>query len=216
MNTPTLESLQAHLIDHPLVAHLQTELRSTATPHGRFRDLTERIGQLLAYEALRDAPRKAHTVNTPLEEYEGSQLVGPITIVPILRAGMGPATGMAQLIPESQVGHVGMFRDEKSLTPVSYYVKLPANIADGTSLLVDPMLATGGSASAAVHVLKQRKCTDIRFLCLVASPEGIAKLNADHPDVPIYTAAIDRKLNDKGYIVPGLGDAGDRIYGTVE
>ncbi|MFI4861842.1 MAG: uracil phosphoribosyltransferase [Phycisphaerales bacterium JB063] len=203
-----------HLADHPLVAHLQTELRNTDTPHGRFRELTERIGQLLAYEALRDAPQTQRTVETPLEPYQGSQLVGPITIVPILRAGMGPATGMAQLIPESQVGHVGMFRDEQSLTPVSYYVKLPANIADGPVLLVDPMLATGGSASAAVRVLKERGCNDLRFLCLVAAPEGIAKLRGDHPDVPIYTAAIDRQLNDKGYILPGLGDAGDRIFGT--
>lgn len=214
MTHPHADNPKVHLVDHPLVAHLQTELRNIDTPHGRFRDLTERIGQLLAYEALRDAPRKPHTVNSPLEPYEGSQLVGPITIVPILRAGMGPATGMAQLIPESQVGHVGMFRDEKSLTPVSYYVKLPADIAKGPALLVDPMLATGGSASAAVHVLKQRRCTDIRFLCLVAAPEGIAKLTSDHPDIPIYTAAIDRQLNDKGYILPGLGDAGDRIFGT--
>ncbi|MEM9416140.1 MAG: uracil phosphoribosyltransferase [Planctomycetota bacterium] len=216
MPLPPAEDPHVHLVDHPLVAHLQTELRSTATPHGRFRELTERIGQLLAYEALRNAPRQGHTINTPLESYNGTQLVGPITIVPILRAGMGPATGMAQLIPESQVGHVGMFRDEQSLTPVSYYVKLPANIADGPALLVDPMLATGGSASAAVRVLKERGCKDLRFLCLVAAPEGIAKLRGDHPDVPIYTAAIDRQLNEKGYILPGLGDAGDRIFGTVE
>ena len=216
MPHPFADNPQVHLIDHPLIAHLQTQLRSTDTPHGRFRGLTERIGQLLAYEALRDAPRQPHTVHTPLEPYAGSQLVGPITLVPILRAGMGPAAGMAQLIPESQVGHVGMFRDESSLTPVSYYVKLPANIAQGLALMVDPMLATGGSASAAVHVLKERGCTQIRFLCLVAAPEGVTRLNTDHPDVPIYTAAIDRQLNDKGYILPGLGDAGDRIFGTVQ
>lgn len=204
------------LIDHPLVAHLQTELRSLDTATARFREIAERLGALLAYEALRSAPRKPHTVNTPIEPYDGTQLAGPITIVPILRAGLGPAAGMARLIPGAQVGHIGMFRDEKSLTPVSYYVKLPADISDGLTLLVDPMLATGGSASSAVHVLKQRGCKDIRFACLVAAPEGIDKLRSDHPDVPITTSAIDRQLNEKGYIVPGLGDAGDRIFGTVK
>ena len=205
----------AQLIDHPLVAHLQTELRSTDTSTGRFREISERLGELLAYEVLRSAPRRPHTVNTPLEPYEGAQLAGPITIVPILRAGLGPATGMARLIPEAQVGHIGMFRDEKSLSPVSYYVNLPANIADGVTILIDPMLATGGSASAAADVLKQRGCTNILFACLVAAPEGIARLKADHPEMPITTCAIDRQLNEKGYILPGLGDAGDRIFGTV-
>ena len=205
-----------HLIDHPLVGHLQTELRSSDTSTWRFREITERLGELLAYEALRTAPRAPHTVNTPLEPYEGEQLDGPVTIVPILRAGMGPAAGMARMVPGAQVGHIGMFRDEKSLTPVSYYIKLPANIADGVAILVDPMLATGGSASAAVHVLKERGCKDIRFACLVAAPEGVARLQGDHGDVPITTCAIDRQLNEKGYIMPGLGDAGDRIFGTVE
>jgi len=203
------------LIDHPLVVHLQTELRSSDTPTARFREIAERLGALLAYEALRSAPCRPHTVNTPLEPYEGAQLAGPITVVPILRAGLGPAAGMARLIPGAQVGHIGMFRDEKSLTPVSYYVKLPADVAEGLTLLVDPMLATGGSASSAVEVLKQRGCKDIRFACLVAAPEGVEKLRADHPDVPITTSAIDRELNEKGYILPGLGDAGDRIFGTV-
>lgn len=205
-----------HLIDHPLVAHLQTELRNRDTPTARFRELAERLGELLAYEALRDCPRKDHTVNTPLEPYPGSALDGPVTIVPILRAGIGPATGMSRMIPESQVGHLGMFRDEKKLTPVSYYMKLPSNIADGPVLLVDPMLATGGSAVAALDVLKQRGCKQLHFVCLVAAPEGIAKLKEKHPDIPITTAAIDRQLNDKGFILPGLGDAGDRIFGTVE
>lgn len=204
------------LIDHPLVAHLQTELRSRDTATARFREIAERLGALLAYEALRDAPRVAHTVSTPMAPYEGAQLAGPITVVPILRAGLGPAAGMSRLIPGAQVGHIGMFRDEKSLTPVSYYVKLPADIASGVALLVDPMLATGGSASAAVEVLKQRGCKDIRFICLVAAPEGIDRLQAEHPGVPITTSAIDDHLNDKGYILPGLGDAGDRIFGTVE
>lgn len=205
-----------YLIDHPLVSHLQTEMRSLDTDTARFREIAERLGALLAYESLRDAPRVSHTVNTPLESYQGSQLKGPITVVPILRAGMGPAAGMSRMIPGSQVGHLGMFRDEKSLKPVSYYVKLPANIASGVALLVDPMLATGGSASAAIHVLKQRGCMDIRFISLVSAPEGIARLQADHPEVPITTSAIDRQLNEKGYILPGLGDAGDRIFGTVE
>ena len=205
-----------YLIDHPLVGHLQTEMRSRDTDTARFREIAEKLGALLAYEALRHAPSVAHTVSTPLEPYAGSQLAGPITVVPILRAGMGPAAGMSRLIPGSQVGHLGMFRDEKSLKPVSYYVKLPANIASGVALLVDPMLATGGSASAAIHVLKQRGCKDIRFISLVSAPEGVARLQADHPEVPITTSAIDRQLNAKGYILPGLGDAGDRIFGTVE
>ena len=155
-----------HLIDHPLVGHLQTEMRSLDTGTERFRLIAEKLGEILAYEALRGAPSKPHTVNTPIEPYQGVQLAGPITIVPILRAGMGPAAGMARLIPGSQVGHIGMFRDEKSLTPVSYYVKLPRDIASGTVILVDPMLATGGSASAAVHVLKQKGCKDIRLAWL--------------------------------------------------
>jgi len=207
---------KVHLIDHPLVGHLQTEMRSRDTGTARFRDIAERLGGLLAYEALRDAPRVPHTVMTPLEPYEGTQLSGPVTVVPILRAGLGPAAGMSRLIPGSQVGHIGMFRDEKSLMPVSYYVKLPANIAKGVVILIDPMLATGGSASAAAYVLKQRGCRDIRFACLVAAPEGIDRIQSDHPDVPITTCAIDRMLNDRGYILPGLGDAGDRIFGTVE
>lgn len=204
------------LITHPLVGHLQTELRSLDTGTSRFREIAEQLGELLAYEALRDATGRPHTVNTPLEPYDGVQLPLPITVVPVLRAGLGPAAGMSRLVPGSQVGHIGMFRDEKSLKPVSYYVKLPADIDRGISLLVDPMLATGGSAAAAVDVLKQRGCKDIRFTCLVASPEGIERLQAEHPDVPITTCAIDRQLNDKGYILPGLGDAGDRIFGTVE
>lgn len=206
----------ARLIDHPMVVHLQTELRNLDTQTHRFREIAERLGAILAYEALRDAPREAHTVSTPLEPYEGARLKGPVTVVPILRAGLGPAAGMARFIPGSQVGHIGMFRDEKSLMPVSYYVKLPANIAQGPVVLVDPMLATGGSAVAAIEVLKQRGCADIRFTCLVAAPEGIEKLQAAHDDVPITTCAIDRQLNEKGYILPGLGDAGDRIFGTVE
>jgi len=209
-------SANVHLVDHPLVAHLQTELRNQDTPHGRFRDIIERLGQLLVYEALRQSPTRPHTVNTPLEPYPGTSLAGPITIVPILRAGMGPAAGMARLIPDSQVGHLGMFRDEKKLTPVSYYMKLPTNICDGPVFLVDPMLATGGSANAALDVLKQRGCKQLQFVCIVAAPEGIAKVQEKHPDIPITTAAIDRQLNDKGFILPGLGDAGDRIFGTVE
>ncbi|MEM1356305.1 MAG: uracil phosphoribosyltransferase [Planctomycetota bacterium] len=205
-----------HHVNHPLVAHLQTELRNQDTPHGRFREIIERLGQLLVYEALRSTPTQPHTVNTPLEAYTGTALAGPITIVPILRAGIGPAAGMARLIPDSQVGHLGMFRDEKKLTPVSYYMKLPANLAQGPVLLVDPMLATGGSAVAALDVLKQRGCEQVQFICILAAPEGIAKVQEKHPDIPVITAAIDREINDQGFILPGLGDAGDRIFGTVE
>jgi uracil phosphoribosyltransferase len=146
---------------------------------------------------------------------QGYVLQFPVTVVPILRAGLGLAEGVMHLLPKAAMGHVGMFRDEKALTPVSYYEKLPKQISQGPVLLVDPMLATGGSAVAAVDLLKERGCTDIRFLCLIAAPEGVEKLSEAHPDVPIYTAALDEKLNENGYIMPGLGDAGDRLYGTL-
>ncbi|HAI12793.1 MAG TPA: uracil phosphoribosyltransferase [Phycisphaerales bacterium] len=203
------------VLDHPVAAHLVTRIRDVNTTTPRFRELVARVGMLLAYEATRDIPTQTVKVTTPIEETEGFELQLPVTVVPILRAGLGLAEGVMQLIPQAVMGHVGMFRDEKALTPVSYYEKLPTQIADGPVLLIDPMLATGGSAAAAIDLLKSRGCTDIRFLCLISAPEGIEKLTESHPDVPIFTAAIDQKLNEIGYIVPGLGDAGDRLYGTL-
>lgn len=203
------------ILDHPVAAHLVTHIRDEHTPPPQFRELVARIGMLLAYEATRDIPTLLVDVRTPIQVTQGYILQFPVTVVPILRAGLGLAEGVMQLIPQAVMGHVGMFRDEKALTPVSYYEKLPKQISQGPVLLIDPMLATGGSACAAIELLKSRGCSDIRFLCLIAAPEGVEKLTQAHPDVPIFTGALDEKLNEVGYIVPGLGDAGDRLYGTL-
>ncbi|MAX23013.1 MAG: uracil phosphoribosyltransferase [Phycisphaeraceae bacterium] len=206
---------QLFVLDHPVAAHLVTRIRDEETPTPRFRELVARVGMLLAYEATRDLPTKTVKVKTPIKETDGYVLQLPVTVVPILRAGLGLAEGVMQLLPQAVMGHVGMFRDEEALKPVSYYEKLPTQIADGPVLLIDPMLATGGSAAAAIELLKGKGCTDIRFLSLIVAPEGVEKLTTAYPDVPIYTAALDECLNDIGYIVPGLGDAGDRLYGTL-
>ncbi len=201
-------------LDHPLIGHLVAELRSAATPTPRFREIMEKLGELLAYEALRDAPVERVEVVTPLERCEAHKLARKTTLVCILRAGAGLTTGMLRLIPEAQMGHLGMFRDEEKLVPVSYYDKLPASVAAGPVLLCDPMLATGGSAVAALELLKARGCKDITLISVIAAPEGVMKVREAHPQVKIVLAALDRQLNDIGYILPGLGDAGDRIFGT--
>lgn len=206
---------QVTLIDHPLVADMLAELRDRRTTPPRFRALVGRLGELLAYEATRHLPLEQVTVQTPLEACAGQRLRAPITLVPILRAGLGLAEGMSRLLPSAQVGHIGLFRDEAQLSPVWYYEKVPASAARGPVLLVDPMLATGGSAVEAVRLLHKHGCRDIRFVCILAAPEGLTRLRAAHPAVPIFTAAIDRQLNEQGYILPGLGDAGDRIFGTT-
>ena len=203
------------VLDHPVVADLVTHIRNEQTQPPRFRELVERVGMLLAYEATRDFALQAVDVTTPMQLTQGHVLQFPVTVVPILRAGLGLAQGVMQLLPKAVMGHVGMFRDEQALTPVSYYEKLPSQISQGPVLLVDPMLATGGSAVAAIELLKSRGCCDIRFLCLIAAPEGVDRLTQAHPDVQVYTAALDEKLNEVGYIIPGLGDAGDRLYGTL-
>lgn len=205
---------QLQIIDHPLVGHLLTEARDQSTSSARFRDLLGMIARLMAYEVTRDLATCPRQVQTPLEQFDGIELQLPVTIVPILRAGLGMAEGIWRLLPQANMGHLGMYRDEQSLEPVSYYKRLPSNVADGPVLVVDPMLATGGSAVAAVNELKQEGCRDVRFICLVAAPEGVNVMVAAHPDVPICTAALDRQLNDIGYILPGLGDAGDRVFGT--
>lgn len=203
-----------HVLDHPLMAHLLAQARDRATPSAVFRSLLYRMGGLLAYEAMRTFPQHPATITTPLEEMPVKRLHLPITIVPILRAGLGLAAGMLELLPEARMGHIGLFRNEETLEPVTYYENLPKDLSDGPVLLVDPMLATGGSASEGIRRLRKRGCKDVRFVCLVASPQGVAKLNEADPSVPITTAALDRQLNEKGYILPGLGDAGDRLYGT--
>jgi len=171
---------------------------------------------LLAYEATRDLRLTTRRIETPMEPHDGERLAGVLTLVPIMRAGMAMAEGILPFFPEAQVGHIGMFRDERKLSPVSYYEKLPRRVSEGPVLLVDPMLATGGSAMSAVDLLRQRGCRDIRFLCVIASPEGIDRLQEEDREVPIITAAIDRELDDVGFILPGLGDAGDRIFGTTD
>jgi len=203
-----------HLADHPIVQSLLTEIRRVETGTDRFRQLIGNISILLGYEATRDLPTEKRQVQTPMQAHTGVRLRSPVTVVPILRAGLGMADGVSSVVPGTQVGHLGMFRDETSLKPVSYYENLPGNIAAGPVLLVDPMLATGGSALAALSLLRGRDCTDIRLLCILAAPEGIAAVRTMEPDLPIYTAAVDEKLNDVGFILPGLGDAGDRQFGT--
>ncbi|MEM1108673.1 MAG: uracil phosphoribosyltransferase [Planctomycetota bacterium] len=204
------------LVDHPLVEALLTDLRDRHTPALRFREAVEALGHLLAYEAIRDVSLSRETIETPLETMDAPRMEQVITIVPILRAGLGLADGMLRLLPGSQVGHIGMARNESTLEPEWYYEKLPSNITDGLTLIADPMLATGGSAVAAVDLLKSRGCTAIKFVGVLAAPEGIQALTAAHPDVPIVVAGVDRELNGKGYIVPGLGDAGDRYFGTLD
>ncbi len=209
-----MPSATVTVVDHPVIQTKLTELREYATGHREFRSLLNEIAGLMVYEVTRDWPTTPRPVQTPLERTTGRVLSRRVTLVPILRAGLGMADGVLRLLPDARMGHLGVYRDERTLEPVSYYQKLPPDIADTEVLLIDPMLATGGSGAAAVACLKRAGVTGMKFVCLVAAPEGIAALHAAHPEVPIYTAAIDRQLNDKGYILPGLGDAGDRIFGT--
>jgi uracil phosphoribosyltransferase len=202
------------LIEHPVIQTKLTELRDFSTDHRKFRALLEEIASLMVYEVTRDWPTRARVVQTPLERTTGQELARRVTLVPILRAGLGMAEGVLRLLPEARMGHLGVYRDEKTLEPVPYYQKLPPDIASTEVLLIDPMLATGGSASAAIAYLKKAGVTSMKFVCLVAAPEGIEAVHRQHPEVQIYAAAIDRQLNEIGYILPGLGDAGDRIFGT--
>lgn len=205
-----------HRAEHPLIGHLLDEARDRQTAPPRFRRILELLGGLLAYEATRDLEIEPVELTTPMESMRGRRLRSPVTIVPILRAGLGLAEGMQDMIPHTAVGHLGIFRDEQKLEPVSYYRKLPSRIAASVVLVVDPMLATGGSAAAALKVLRDAGCRDLRFICLVAAPEGLHRVWQQHPEVPIYAAAVDRGLDARGYILPGLGDAGDRLYGTLD
>lgn len=214
MRRPPMPYSNVILIDHPVIQTKLTELRDFSADHRKFRELLNEIGGLMVYEVTRDWPTKPKVVQTPLERMTGQVLAREVTLVPILRAGLGMAEGVLRLLPGARMGHLGVYRDERTLEPVTYYQKLPPDIANTEVLLIDPMLATGGSGSAAVTYLKRAGVGSIKFVCLVAAPEGIQNLHSSHPDVPIYCAAIDRQLNEKGYILPGLGDAGDRIFGT--
>jgi len=205
---------QLHVIDHPIIADMLRQVRDRRTSAAVFRRLLGQVGALLAYEATRDLPTEPADVDTPLETMAARRLRMPVTVVPILRAGLGMADGIHDLLPDARFGHIGLARNEQTLQATSYYQKLPADIAAGPVLLVDPMLATGGSAASAAALLRQRRCPDIRLICLVAAPEGVQKLTQACPDIPIYSGALDRQLNEKGYILPGLGDAGDRLFGT--
>lgn len=208
--------MNVHVIDHPLIQHKLTIMRMKETGTKDFRELLEEISMLMAYEITRDFPLKDVAIETPICKCKEKMLAGKkVGVVPILRAGLGMLNGVVNMIPAARVGHVGMYRDPKTLKPVEYYCKLPGDVAERTLIVVDPMLATGGSSSAALSLLKEKGAKHIILMCLVAAPEGVRVINHDHPDVPLYVAAIDEKLNEKGYIVPGLGDAGDRIFGTL-
>ena len=208
--------MNVHVIDHPLIQHKLTIMRMKETGTKDFRELLEEISMLMAYEITRDFPLKDVEIETPICKCKEKLLAGKTAgVVPILRAGLGMLNGVVNMIPAARVGHVGMYRDPKTLKPVEYYCKLPGDVAERTLIVVDPMLATGGSSSAALSLLKEKGAKHIILMCLVAAPEGVRVINHDHPDVPLYVAAIDEKLNEKGYIVPGLGDAGDRIFGTL-
>jgi uracil phosphoribosyltransferase len=203
------------VVDHPLVRHKLTLLRDKTTATGDFRRIAREISLLMAYEVTRGLALETIEIETPLEPMTASILSGKkLCIVPILRAGMGILDGMLDLIPSARVGHIGLYRDPHTLVPVEYYVKLPEDISDRLVIVVDPMLATGHSAAAAVERLKRAGANQIRFVCLLAAPEGLETFCTEHPDVEVFTAAIDRQLDDHGYIRPGLGDAGDRLYGT--
>ena len=206
---------KVHVMDHPLVAHKMTILRDKNTSVKDFREIVSEIGMLITYEATRDLPLTEKEVETPLCSTTAPTLKGKkFAVVPILRAGLGLVDGVLRMVPSARVGHIGMFRDEETLEPHVYFCKLPKDVAERDIMVVDPMLATGGSAEAAISALKERGCSNIKLMVLVAAPEGIARIQSVHPDVNIYCGTVDQGLNERGYIVPGLGDAGDRIFGT--
>lgn len=206
---------KVHIFDHPLIQHKLSLMRDKRTGAKEFRELLEEISMLMVYEVTRDLPTEEREIETPICTMRSRVLSGKkVGIIPILRAGLGMVDGVAKLIPAARIGHIGLYRDPETLEPVEYYCKLPADSEARELLVLDPMLATGGSASAAISFLKQRNCTHIRLVNLIAAPEGIKRVQNDHPDVNIYVAACDEKLNEHGYIIPGLGDAGDRLFGT--
>lgn len=203
------------IMDHPLIQHKVSRLRNKETGSKEFRELVREIAQLMCYEATRDLPLEDYEVETPVGHAVGKCIAGKnLSIVPILRAGLGMVDGMLDLVPTAKVGHIGLYRDPETLSPVEYYCKLPQDVEARDFFVLDPMLATGGSAIAAIQFIKDRGAKNVNFLCLIAAPEGLTALQKAHPDVNIYVAALDEKLNEHAYIVPGLGDAGDRLFGT--
>ena len=204
-----------HIIDHPLIQHKLTIMRMKKTGSKDFRELLEEISMLMGYELTRELPLSEIEIETPMMKMKSNIISGKkLAIVPILRAGLGMVDGLLNLLPVAKVGHIGLYRDHDTCKPVFYYCKLPFDIEQRDVILCDPMLATGGSASDAIRMLKDNNCSSVRLMCLVAAPEGVKKVHEDHPDVHIYTAAYDERLNENAYILPGLGDAGDRIFGT--
>ncbi|MEC9372353.1 MAG: uracil phosphoribosyltransferase [Planctomycetota bacterium] len=214
MPSPHEDHPTLHVFDHPLIQHKLTILRDKSTSHRPFRAVVSQIAGLMVFEVTRTFPAAPVEVQTPLEKTRGTLLTAPITVVPVLRAGLAMAEGVLEVMPEARVGHLGLLRDEKTLQPVAYLSKLPRDLAAGPVLLVDPMLATGGTAVQAVRMLKDAGAADVRMLCLLAVPVGVERMAEAHPDVPIYTASLDDHLDEHGFIHPGLGDAGDRLYGT--
>ena len=203
------------VLDHPLIQHKLTYIRDINTGTKEFRELVDEVATLMAYEITRDLPLTEKEIETPVQKGTSNVLAGKkLGVVPILRAGLGMVEGILNLIPAAKVGHIGLYRDPETLQPIEYYVKLPSDVSERDLILVDPMLATGGSAIEAVNSLKKRGAKSIRFMCLIAAPEGVKAMTDAHPDVDVYIAALDEKLDEKGYIVPGLGDAGDRLFGT--
>ncbi|MGF9823590.1 uracil phosphoribosyltransferase [Brevibacillus agri] len=206
---------RVYVFDHPLIQHKVTFIRDKNTGTKEFRELVDEVATLMGYEITRDMPLEETTIETPVATCKSNVIAGKkVGLVPILRAGLGMVDGLLKLIPAAKVGHVGLYRDPETLQPVEYYVKLPSDVAERELIVIDPMLATGGSAVAAIAALKKRGARNLKLMCLIAAPEGIKMVQDEHPDVDIYVAAIDEYLNDHGYIVPGLGDAGDRLYGT--
>ncbi|MCO4096772.1 uracil phosphoribosyltransferase [Macrococcoides canis] len=206
---------KVHVFDHPLIQHKLSYIREESTGTKEFRELVDEVGMLMAYEVTRDLELDDVQIKTPVTEMTAKRLSGKkIAVVPILRAGLGMTEGVLKMIPAARVGHIGLYRDPETLQPVEYFAKLPQDIEERDFIVVDPMLATGGSAIEAINSLKKRGAVKIRFMCLIAAPEGVKALQEAHPDVDIYIAGLDEQLNDHGYIVPGLGDAGDRLFGT--
>lgn len=204
-----------HILDHPLIRHKLAIIRAKNTDTKQFREVVEELAMLMAYESFKDVPTQEIEVETPLETTKQTVVKeNSIAIVPILRAGLGMVNGILSLFPAAKVGHIGLYRNEETLEPQEYYCKLPSGIDEKVVMVTDPMLATGGSASDAIKMIKKRGCKKIKLLCIIAAPEGLKKVAEDHPDVEIFIATLDRQLNEKGYILPGLGDAGDRIFGT--
>ena len=207
--------IKVNILDHPLIQHKLTQLRQKETSTTQFRQMINEIGGLMVYEITRDLPLEQIEIQTPVATTKANVIAGKkMVVVPILRAGLGMVDGILQMIPSARIGHIGIFRDEETLQPVEYFAKFPDGLDQRDIFIVDPMLATGGSAIAAINSIKKRGAKNIKLVCLVGAPEGVKAVNEAHPDVTIYLASLDEKLNEKGYIVPGLGDAGDRIFGT--